>query len=244
MHIFRIFAWALGLGILSGGFAKTAVALDLDPNEIRGKSNKEPMTILQNRYFLKAYRPEVGLYAGMLLDEAYLATHTTGARFGMFFNEWLGIDVAAMRTTVRDSDDRKALNRLRYRPIGNVSQDGNAVPPGSTRDIFVSPDPEVNALRGMTDITAIAAPFYGKLNLVNQLIVYTDLYASVGLSRIETDQGNKGAIIMGAGERFYIGKAWSFRVDFKDRIFNEERAGVTSRRHSYGIDFGTSYFFN
>ena len=221
-----------------------AFALDLDPKEIRGKSSKEPMTILQNRYFLKTYRPEVGLVAGLLMDEAYVSTRTSGTRFGMFFNEWLGIDFAIMRTTVRDSDDRKALNRLKYRPLSGAAPIGDAVPSGATEEVFVSPDPEVNALRGMMDVTAVAAPFYGKLNLVNQFIVYTDLYASAGMSRIETDQGEKVALIIGGGERFYVGKSWSFRVDFKDRIFNEVRAGQASRRNSYGIDFGASYFFN
>jgi outer membrane beta-barrel protein len=223
--------------------ASRAFGLDLDPNEIRGKSSKEPMTILQNRYFLKSYRPEVGLYTGMLLDEAYVATRTSGGRVGMFFNEWFGIDLAVMRTTVRDSDDRKALNRLKYRPLVD-SVSSNTDPSGSEREVIVSPDPEVNALRGMQDFTAVAAPFYGKLNLLNQWIVYTDLYASVGISRVETDQGNKSALVIGGGERFYIGKSWSVRIDIKDRIFTETRGGQSSRRNSYGIDFGASYFFN
>ncbi len=236
-----MYAAVISASLLLG--ASRSFALDLDPNEIRGKSSKEPMTILQNRYFLKTYRPEVGLNFGMLLDEAYVSTQTSGGRVGMFFNEWLGFDLAVMRTTVRDSDDRRALNRLKYRPLVD-STGGNAVPTGSDREVVVSPDPEVNALRGMQDITVVAAPFYGKLNLVNYLILYTDLYASVGMSRVETDQGNKNAIVVGGGERFYVGKSWSIRIDFKDRIFTETRGGQPSRRNSYGVDFGASYFFN
>lgn len=243
MHKIRSLIGALLSSSVALLGAPKSFALDLDPNEIRGKSSKESMTILQNRYFVKTYRPEVGLSSGMLLDEAYVSTRTSGGRVGMFFNEWLGIDLAVMRTTVRDSDDRKALNRLKYRPLFDTSG-GNAVPNGSEREVIVSPDPEVNALRGMQDFTAVAAPFYGKLNLINQWILYTDLYASVGVSRVETDQGNKNAIVIGGGERFYIGKSWSLRIDFKDRIFTETRAEQPSRRNSYGIDFGASYFFN
>lgn len=220
-------------------------ALDLDPNEIRGKSSKESVTVLQNRYFLKTFRPEVGLLVGSVLNEAYLKTTTYGVRTGLFFSEWLGIEVAMTRTSVRDSDDRKALNKLKYRPL-NANNAGSSVDSNTSSSVetIVSPDPEVNAIRGMTDFSAVAAPFYGKLNFANKMIIYTDLYTALGVSRVETDQGDKLAFTLGAGERFYVGKAWSFRIDFKDRIFSESRAGSTSRKNSYSYDFGLSHFFN
>lgn len=224
--------------------ASTASALDLDPNEIRGKSSKEPMTVLQNRYFLKSYRPEIGFLGGTLLDEAYLSTRTSGIRMGMFLNEWWGVDLAIVRTTVTDSQDRKALNRLKYRPLNGSPINGDAVSTGSNSETLVSPDPETNALRSSLDFAFVGAPFYGKLNLIDQFIVYTDLYGQAGMARVDTDQGPKTAIIIGGGERFYVGKSWSLRVDFKNRIFNESRAGQNTRRNSYGIDVGASYFFN
>jgi outer membrane beta-barrel protein len=223
--------------------APKAWALDLNPNEIRGKSSKEPVTVLQNRYFLKSFRPEFGFMLGSMLDEAYLKTRLMGVRTGMFFNEWMGFEVQMLKTMVSDSDDRKALNRLKYRPL-DEGEGGNAVPEGEGTETVVSPDPEVNAIRAINDVAAIAAPFYGKLNLLDKWIIYTDLYLTGGMARIETDQGNKAAVTIGAGERFYVGKALSFRIDFKDRIFNEERAGETTRKNSYSVDFGASYFFN
>lgn len=236
-------AFALACLALAGG---NAFAFDLDPGEIRGSSHKEPVTVLQNRYFLKSYRPEVGFLVGQILDEAYLDTKTMGVRSGLFFNEWLGFEVQMIKTMVSDSDDRKALNGLHYRPLDD-SNSGNAVPAnddGTTTEVVVSPDPEVNAIHGMTDFTGIAAPFYGKLNLFNKWIVYTDLYVSGGVSRIETDQGDKMGAILGIGERFYIGKSWSVRFDFKDRMFSETRAQQETRKNSYGVDLGASYFFN
>jgi outer membrane beta-barrel protein len=96
----------------------------------------------------------------------------------------------------------------------------------------------------MTDFNAIAAPFYGKLNLVDKWIIYTDLYVTGGASRVETAQGDKTAITLGAGERFYVGKGLSLRIDFKDRIYNETRSEQKTRKNSYSVDFGASYFFN
>lgn len=222
-----------------------AMALDLKPEEIRGKSSKEPLTVLQNRYFLKTTRPEFGFIVGSLLDEAYLNTTTYGVRSGFFTSEWLGFEVQMVRTNVSDSDDRRALNKLKYRPLNDEDNSGNAVPTDGTQtEVTVTPDPEVNAIHGMTDFHTIVAPFYGKLNFLNKWIVYTDLYISGGISRVETDQGDKNSFTLGAGERFYIGKAWSVRFDFKDRIFTETRAGQTTRKHSYSVDLGASYFFN
>ncbi len=220
--------------------ASAAFGFDLDPSEIRGKSSKEPVTVLQNRYFLKQYRPEVGFSLGMIMDEAYLDTQTYGVRTGFFMNEWLGLEVQMLKTAVSDSDDRTALNSLKYRPLDS----GNDATNANGEEVTVSPDPEVNAIHGMTDFNVIAAPFYGKLNMMNKAIIYTDLYVTGGFSRIETDQGDKNAISLGIGERFYIGKTWSVRIDFRDRIFTETRSGQETRKNCYGTDLGASYFFN
>jgi outer membrane beta-barrel protein len=221
----------------------SALALELKPDEIRGKSSKEPTSVLQNRYFTKSYRPEFGLMAGQIVDEAYLSTSTFGARAGLFFTEWLGMEVSMLKTTVRDSSDRKALNSLKYRPLPDTDSQGNAIPANGEEKI-VSPDPEVNAIHSMTDANATAAPFYGKLNLLNKWIVYTDVYFTGGYSRVATDQGAKNGVNFGGGQRFYVGQSWSFRVDFRDRVFKETRAGEPNRKNSYSWDLGASYFFN
>lgn len=232
------------LGGLLSLAASSALALDLNPNEIRGKSSKEPTSVLQNRYFTKSLRPEFGLLAGQIVDEAYLSTSTFGARTGLFFNEWFGMEVAMVKTTVRDSSDRRALNGLKYRPLNDTDSAGNAVPANSGEETIVSPDPEVNAIHSMTDANAIAAPFYGKLNLLNKWIIYTDVYFAGGYSRLETDQGVKNGMNIGGGQRFYVGQSWSFRLDFRDRMFKESRAGELARKNSYSWDLGASYFFN
>jgi outer membrane beta-barrel protein len=221
-------------------FAQMAKAdgLDLKASEIRGDSSKKPVSVLQNRFFLKALRPEVGILAGSMLNEAYTDTKSFGARAGVFATEWLGFEVQAIRTNVSDTADRKALNRLKYRPLED--------PTAATRageEVIVSPDPEINAIHGMTDVAVIAAPFYGKLNLMNKLIVYSDLYLTGGISRVETDQGDKTALIIGGGQRFYLYESWSLRIDVRDRIYTETRAGEKTRKNAVGFDIGASYFF-
>jgi outer membrane beta-barrel protein len=212
-----------------GLISTTALSYDLKPSELKGKASKQPMNVLQNRFFLKSHRPEVGVLVGSFLNEAYTKTSTTGIRAGLFLNEWLGAEVQYAKTSVEDTEDRKALNDLKYRDLEEERE--------------VSPDPEVNPIYSVSDINAVVAPFYGKLNLLNRYIVYSDLYLSSGLAKVETRQGDLNALMIGAGQRFYVLEALSIRLDFRDRIYTERRSGKSSRKNAMSIDLGVSYFF-
>ena len=225
----RPFPCVLSLLVLAFFTSSKAYSMALDPKEIRGKSTKNPVSVLQNRYFVKSLRPEVGIMAGSFLNEAYTDTASTGFRISLFLTEWLGVEGQSVSNVVRDSDDRKALNKLRYRKV-------------DTEEI-VTPDPEVNPIYGSSDITAVFAPFYGKLNFMDFMILYSDLYFTAGISKVDTSQGDLNAAVLGLGQRFYFAKSVSFRVDFKDRIFSEERSGSKAVKHAYSVDFGISYFF-
>ncbi len=217
---------ALGIMLVSPG---VSWAIDLKPEDVRGKAVQSPVTILQNRYFLKAMRPEIGVAYGTITNEAYTDTSLVGFRLGLFFTEWLGIEAQQFNATASDSDDLKALKRLRYRKY----EDPN---------IEVHPDPEVNRLKKITDFTGVVAPFYGKLNFIDWLIIYSDLYATAGISKIDSDQGGLTAFTYGAGQRFYWQKSLSFRIDFKARNYTEQQAGHDHRKSTYSVDFGLSYF--
>lgn len=227
------------VAVVSGLFPSQASGFELDPNAIRGKKSKTPVSVLQKRFFLKSMRPEAGVILGTFLNEAYTDTRTTGIRAGMFFTEWAGFEMQYLRASVSDTDDRRALNQLQYYEKIESSA-GDAVP-GNT---LVSPDPEVNPVRSVQDFNAVVAPFYGKLNLFNKLIVYSDLYLTSGIARVDTAQGMKNAFSFGAGQRFYMEDNFSVRVDFRDRIYTETRAGKDSRKNAISFDLGASYFFN
>jgi outer membrane beta-barrel protein len=206
-----------------------ATGLDLDPDELRGTTSKKPVAVLQNRFFLKALRPELGILAGAITNEAYNDTKLHGARLGVFVNEWIGAEYQHIITTVRDSEDRKALNKKTY------------LDPTTKKPIKA--DAEVNPIHLLQDLVAIAAPLYGKVNILDFGIVYVDLYASVGVSRVKTDQGTMNALAIGGGQRFYFAQRWSTRLDFRNRSFTEKRGGKDSRRNAWTVDFGVSYLF-
>jgi outer membrane beta-barrel protein len=220
-----LFAVLLAGLVLDAG---NAYGLELNPDEIRGDTDKNPVTVLQNRYFLKAWRPEIGVATGSFLNEAYTDTAITGVRVSLFVNEWVGIEAQYFKSVVESSEDRLALNK-----IVAYNEDG--------RPMIV--DPEVNAIHKVLDTNLTYAPFYGKLNLIDSFIIYSDLYFTGGLSKVTTDQGDLNAFSIGAGQRFYLFKALSLRIDFRDRIYTEKKAGKDNQRNAYSVDFGVSYFF-
>lgn len=206
-----------------------AAGLELDPDELKGTSTKKPVSVLQNRFYLKSKRPELGVLLGTVTNEAYTDTKIHGLRFGMFMNEWVGLELQNITTTVRDSADRKALNKKIYRD--------------RTEDKLVTADAEVNPIQSMQDFVAIGAPLYGKINILDAALVYVDIYGSIGISRVTTQQGVKNALAIGAGQRFYFGDRYSLRLDFRNRSYIETRSGKNSRRNAWTGDFGVSYLF-
>jgi outer membrane beta-barrel protein len=206
-----------------------AAGLDLDPEELRGSSSKKAVSVLQNRFYLKALRPEIGTMLGTITNEAYTDTKLHGFRLGIFLNEWVGVEAQHILTTVTDSADRKALKKKVYRD--------------QFQDKLVTADAEVNSIKQIQDLVAVAAPLYGKVNILDLMLIYVDLYGTLGVSRVNTQQGSKTALTMGAGQRFYWGERWSLRLDFRNRSYTESRAGQDSRKNAWSTDVSVSYLF-
>lgn len=223
-HLARLLLFAASAFLAPNGSAS-----ELKPSEIRGDQNRNAVSVLQNRYFLKTWRPELGFMAGTFMNESYTDTSYMGLRGAVFFNEWLGLELQHSTTTVADSDDRKALNQLKYKRISD--------------DAIVTPDPEINPIHEVTEANLVYAPFYGKLNLMDMFIVYSDLYLTGGIAQVKTEQGQLPAAILGAGQRFYWGQATALRIEYRSRIYDEKRAGQKTQKKAHSFDIGMSYFF-
>ena len=125
-------------GCLVAAALQPSWGMDLNPDEIRGSNVINPVVVLQNRYFTKIMRPEIGFSAGKFLNEAYTDTATVGVRGALFFNEWAGIEFQYSQTNVSDSQDRLALNKLQYRELASdqvVSHDVETNPVSNAMDV-------------------------------------------------------------------------------------------------------------
>jgi hypothetical protein len=136
-----------------------------------------PVKVLQNRFFNKALRPEVSIFAGTVLSEAYTDSSLLGARFGFFVNEWVGAEYTFASFQVQDSADREALRKIEvYQKKDQVSNSGDCAEDFCKSTI----SPSYVSLEQLHAFTATLAPIYGKINLFDQLILYSDIYASAG----------------------------------------------------------------
>ena len=149
---------------------------------------------------------------------------------GVFLNEWVGLESQYILTTVRDSADRKALNQKTYRDRTDANK-------------IVVADAEVNPISSFQDFVLIGAPLYGKVNILDLAIVYVDIYGTLGLSKVGTQQGTKTALAIGGGQRFYFAQRWSARLDFRNRSYSESRNGVAAQHNSWTVDGGVSFMF-
>ena len=240
MEVMTKFQCRVVFVILSLLWGSCIYALELDPKELRSNQEVPQISVVQNRFFHKSFRPELSINVGLILNEAYLNSITYGANLGFFFNEYLGIRTNYFKTSVSDSNDKKALNSMRYRH--------------RTEDKMVSVNPDVVKINSGWDIEGEFSPFYGKLNILDKLIVYSDIYLSLGMGRISIDKsfedenGNgdyvsesfsKLSFNLGLGQRFYIKQSMAVRIEVKDRIFDNGK----KVQNSIFASMGFSYFF-
>jgi outer membrane beta-barrel protein len=214
---------------------KQLFAAELNPDAIRGNAHDKEVTVVQNTYFTKSLRPQIGLVSGRFLEEAYTKTTYLGTRVSLFPTEWIGLEFHSSSTKVQDSADRIALNSLKY-----CRQNENCTDP-ATRTL-ISPDPEINPVSKIAEFSLIAVPFYGKINIANLMIVYSDIFAVAGIGRLTTDQGEKKSLIWGFGQRFYLNQYLSLQVDFRQRRWQESRAGLESQHSVWCLDMGLGAF--
>lgn len=196
--------------------------------------------VLQNRYFIKGLRPEVSLFGGTLLNESYSQTWIYGSRIGMFLNESLGAELTYKAFSSTDSPDLKALQSLEYCN-------------GTT---CTHPEPAFTRLNRAISLTGTFAPIYGKINLLDWVILYSDIYVNAGFSSLNVQQEpailgankrNKISPLLSVGQRFYFAKSFNIRVDAEDHIFSEERIArtgdkKTAWKHAWTVSVGFSAF--
>jgi outer membrane beta-barrel protein len=187
--------------------------------------------VLQNRYFLKALRPELSVTLGIIANEAYAKTYSAAGRLGLFVTENLGLETGFTKYFTDESPDLKAL-----RGIENCD----------TNNVCKSIEPDFVTLKSQVDVLGLFSPIYGKINFMDLGIVYSDIYFAGGAAFLQTSQGKKTSLIVGIGQRFYFAKSASVRFDVRDVVLQEERTNLGTKkksfRHAWSVQGGISLF--
>lgn len=227
-------ARVLALASLLISFCETSKAYGRTVSGNPVQTAETAPTVLQNRFFTKQMRLDVGLSAGTILNESYSKTQSAGARAGLFLSEKIGVEYNFAKFKSEDSADLKALRRQEV----CIELECRSIEPSFIR------------LNRMHQLQIVTAPIYGKINLFDWAILYSDLTLSAGAAQVDSTQGKKWAFTPSIGQRFYFSKAFSLRVDatdiyLKEITSSENTATTTSNwRHNWVAQVGVSAFLN
>ena len=163
----------------------------------------------------------------------------TGGRVGLFVTEAVGVEYTFSKFLASDSADLKALRKLKY-----CGANGK---PDTTCDAV---EPSFVRLESAHSASLTFAPIYGKINILEGYILYSDIYANVGGGLVDTSQGNKTALVLGIGQRVYFAKSFNVRIDAVDHVFREDRTNTsggdtetkTNTRNAWTVSLGISAF--
>ena len=214
----------------SGGDEKVDVT-DLENKYWASKDTD--FSVVQNRLYTKAGRLALSLQYGTLVNDPWSEGPTVSGSLGYYFSERFGIEGHFQKT---NSVDNKALVNLK-------SQSGTA---------------NHSKIVGYQGLSANWVPFYAKMSVLNGSIIYFDMAISPGLGVSTYEQqlraGNQTKSAPTASlditQSFFFSKYAAFRVDYKNRWFQEDvvsfntGASVTTETAQTSmLLFGFTFFY-
>jgi outer membrane beta-barrel protein len=166
-------------------------------NRYWARGEESEVSVVQNRQFAKSHRFDLGVSAGMVSSDPFLAVTTIGGSFGYHFNEYVSAHLVGWKHFVSSSTALKTFEET----LGATT---NNNPP-----------------RSYIGAEALASLLYGKLSVLGKSILYYDLHVSAGLGRFETDTGAVVSPSVGIGQQIHLSQNLSLRVDYRLQYYRE-----------------------
>ncbi len=168
-------------------------------------SKDTDFSVVQNRIYTKANRFALSLQYGTLVNDPWSDGPTMSGNLAYYFSERLGVEAHYEKT---NSVDNKALINLK-------AQSGTA---------------NRGKIMGYQGLSANWVPFYAKMSVLNGTIIYFDMAISPGVGVTNYDQqllsGNQSktapTVSLDITQSFFFNKYMAFRVDYKNRWFQEQ----------------------
>lgn len=168
-------------------------------------SKDTDFSVVQNRLYTKANRLALTLQYGPLINDQWNDGPTMSGSLAYFFSERLGVEGHYQQT---NSVDNKALSNLK-------AQSGTA---------------NHGKIKGYQGVSINWVPFYAKMSVLNNSIIYFDMAISPGIGVTSYEQqykfGNQNksepTVSLDITQSFFFSKYAAFRVDYKNRWFQEE----------------------
>ena len=187
-------------------------------------------SVVQNRKYSKEKRFGLSLQGGMLVNDAYSTGYgNMNITLAYYFTEKSGLE---LNFTSYKNDKSKIVERF---------EGENGVLPN------------YNEQTAYVGLSYNWIPFYGKMSMLDDSIIYFDMAFSPGIGYVTYDHvyqngtvpsgkesdGSALAISLDISQHFFIHEHWAIRVDFKNRFYNEKTV-QSSGLQNKGADLGES----
>lgn len=216
--------------------AATNQKLDIENLEKRYWAPKDTeFKVVQNRKFTKAKRFNLSLAGGVLFNDSFSEGTTLMLSSTHYFNEHNGIEVRVEIPSQSPNEGAKEVQ----------NKGGN---------------PDQNFEDWALGVHYNWIPFYGKISVLDEKIIYFDMAVYAGFGYVQYTQqvasGNVSDTIgtasfnFGVSQQFFINSSLALKLDVASRFYREERRlyqdgtsqGSFNQLNTY-IMFGGTYFF-
>lgn len=176
-----------------------AEAFDVDniKKKYWARGDESQLGVVQNRLYKKANRWSLGFFVGAQFADPFLLVTPIGMTAGYHFSETFG------------------LNLLFFRPI--VSESSAFKRFVEEKDGLINTNEQIFSL----GVEGNWSLLYGKLSLVGRKIIYYDMHLSTGGGVVETESGRYAFLTGGLGQRFFLNKNLSMRLDYRLQFYRE-----------------------
>jgi outer membrane beta-barrel protein len=170
-----------------------------------------------DRLFVKQGRHELSLTGGFYDSDLFSGTYVLGAAYTFHMTDQTAVEFGAAYTHA-NADIIRAVEAMR----GQLLTDAYA------------------PVRFYESLL-IWSPIYGKLRLGGQ-IVHFDMHLDAGVGVVDSVTNRGATGVGGVGMKLFIGKAFAFRIDARDRVFRQELLDEKFLVNDAAITAGLSLF--
>jgi outer membrane beta-barrel protein len=161
------------------------------------RGNEAELGVVQNRTYSKTHKLELGLLGGIAFSDPFLTVKYLGGDLGYHLSEFVSLHLLAWQYTVSPSN---AL--LTFQAAQGATTNTNYP------SLFFGTELDASII-------------YGKLSVLGKSIIYYDLHLLGGVGATKTETGTYVTPSLGIGQRFYLSKVTSLRIDYRLQYYNE-----------------------
>jgi outer membrane beta-barrel protein len=199
------------------GRARPALAECIDQNLADVLEQKRRRRDVKERLFIKAGRHEITAYGGLYAADLLGASFIVGGAYTYHMNDDFAVEgnFGYSRATLNGD---KLLNR-------------------SGIDLVSKEDRRLVATGAL-----VWTPFHAKLAASGPTIIHFDIGLLAGAGVVDTASSADGAFVGGLMMKFFFGRSWAIRLDFRDHVFRQELFGYKDYVNDLTFTMGVSTF--